>query len=345
MAKIAVEFGAASEQQSNGGASASLEWDLLARGDDWRVYDVVCTSGPGDRAFEEQHADMSIAIVAAGSFQYRSSAGRELMTPGSLLLGNAGQFFECGHEHGVGDRCISFQYAPEYFEGLAAEARARRVSSRASGTPGGHAYFRSLRVPALRELSGLIARAWAGLAAGDKALAAHNQNSNATMERPQRSPINGATGLRLSAAQWKELSLELAARVLHLAADSKREPTWATPAAEARVTRVLRAIERQPDAKHELGTLARETGLSRYHFLRLFRQLTGLTPHQYILRARLRRAAVQLVREPGRITDVALDCGFGDVSNFNHAFRTEFGISPRLYRNNFVLDTRTCHPG
>ena len=38
------------------------------------------------------------------------------MTPGSLLLGNAGQCFECGHEHGIGDRCLSFSYAPDYFE-------------------------------------------------------------------------------------------------------------------------------------------------------------------------------------------------------------------------------------
>jgi AraC family transcriptional regulator len=77
---------------------------LLARGDRWTVKDVVCTSGPGDRSFEEQHSQVSIAIVVAGTFQYRSTTGRALMTPGSLLLGNAGHCFECGHEHGRGDR-------------------------------------------------------------------------------------------------------------------------------------------------------------------------------------------------------------------------------------------------
>ena len=78
--------------------------------------------------------------------------------------------------------------------------------------------------------------------------------------------------------------------------------------------------------------LARMANLSPYHFLRIFECLTGVTPHQFILRARLRAAATRLVEEPHKILDIALDCGFGDVSNFNRAFRTEFGMSPRRYR-------------
>jgi len=70
-----------------------------------------------------------------------------------------------------------------------------------------------------------------------------------------------------------------------------------------------------------------------YHFFRTFEGLTGTTPHQYLLRIRLRRAALRLRTEPTPILDVALDCGFGDVSNFNHAFRAEFGLSPRAYRS------------
>jgi AraC-like DNA-binding protein len=50
------------------------------------------------------------------------------------------------------------------------------------------------------------------------------------------------------------------------------------------------------------------------------------------MRARLRRAALRLSSGKGKIVDIALDCGFGDVSNFNRAFRAEFGMSPRAYR-------------
>jgi len=91
-------------------------------------------------------------------------------------------------------------------------------------------------------------------------------------------------------------------------------------------------IERRPSAALDLGSLARESGLSPYHFLRTFERLTGLTPHQYVLRARLREAAMRLAEEPAKVLDIALDCGFGDVSNFNRAFRAEFGASPRVYR-------------
>jgi AraC-like DNA-binding protein len=72
--------------------------------------------------------------------------------------------------------------------------------------------------------------------------------------------------------------------------------------------------------------------LSPYHFLRTFARLTGLTPHQYVRRARLRRAAAQLGTGDVPIIDVALACGFPDVSNFNRAFRSEFGITPTAQR-------------
>jgi AraC family transcriptional regulator len=128
--------------------------------------------------------------------------------------------------------------------------------------------------------------------------------------------------------EWEEISVELAARALEI--PNGGEPNrGSSSAAEARVTRIIRMIESCPDAQHGLTAIAREARLSRYHFLRIFQQLTGLTPHQYVLRARLRRAATRLVLEPARVLDIALDSGFGDVSNFNHAFRAEFGVSPR----------------
>jgi AraC-like DNA-binding protein len=98
----------------------------------------------------------------------------------------------------------------------------------------------------------------------------------------------------------------------------------------------VRAIEHHPDAALTLQDMAREAGLSPYYFLRTFQLVTGITPHQYLLRTRLRNAAAQLAdrngERPATILDIALECGFRDVSNFNRAFHTEFGISPRRYR-------------
>ena len=264
---------------------------ILARGDGWTVADVLCTAGPNDRRFEEQHVRYTLAIVLSGSFQYRCSDGGGLMTPGSLMLGNQGTCFECGHEHGEGDRCLSIWYAPEHFEQIAADAGAR------GRNPG----FKSVRLPPLRSLSPLVARAAAGAVDSTK-------------------------------VPWGELTLMLAVRAMQLASGASSRICSLPVNAEARVTRTIRGIERHLGAGLTLKALARGAGLSPYHFLRTFERLTGTTPHQYVLRARLREAARRLTSEPGKVVDIALDCGFGDVSNFNRAFRAEFGASPRTFR-------------
>jgi hypothetical protein len=87
----------------------------LVSGDGWSVGDVVCTAGPQDRPYEEQHTAVSIAVVLEGSL-YRSERSSEIMSPGSLLLGSYGRSFECAHEHGTGDRCVAFHYTPDFFE-------------------------------------------------------------------------------------------------------------------------------------------------------------------------------------------------------------------------------------
>jgi AraC family transcriptional regulator len=324
LAKIAVEFEPMATRRGDAPAAGGPDRRVLACGDGWSVSDVICIAGPHDRPFEEQHSDVCIAMVLEGSFQYKSSAGRELMTPGSLLLGNAGQYFECGHEHGVGDRCISFAYQPRYFEGLATEA----------GVQNPYPCFSALRVPPVRELSRLVARACASLAkSGDRAPGREQSTLTAKAEKLARNSLELASSSNAGLTEWEDISVELAARALEVA--NGGEPNQGSlPAGEARVTRIVRMIESRPDAQHGLTALAREARLSRYHFLRIFRQLTGLTPHQYVLRARLRRAATRLVLEPARVLDIALDSGFGDASNFNHAFRAEFGVSPRSYRKN-----------
>jgi transcriptional regulator GlxA family with amidase domain len=103
--------------------------------------------------------------------------------------------------------------------------------------------------------------------------------------------------------------------------------------AEARVTRVVRAIDHHLHGALSLAHLAHEAHLSPYHFLRTFKSLAGVTPHQYVMRTRLREAASRLVAGDDDVLKVALDCGFGDVANFHRAFRTEFGVSPRVYRS------------
>ena len=130
----------------------------------------------------------------------------------------------------------------------------------------------------------------------------------------------------------QETAFQVLDRTTHLQHGLGSRERKHTAGSLARVTRVLRSIEAHPEERHELAKLAASARLSPYHFLRCFEDLTGTTPRQYLLRTRLRRAAMRLKLESTKIIEIALGCGFGDVSNFNHAFRAEFGKSPGLYR-------------
>ena len=74
-------------------------------------------------------------------------------------------------------------------------------------------------------------------------------------------------------------------------------------------------------------TLAARVFLSRYHFMRLFKDQTGSTVHAYIRQKRLLYAA-RLIREGMPAGQAASACGFNDYSVFNRAFRSSFGIRP-----------------
>jgi AraC-like DNA-binding protein len=109
---------------------------ILMSGDGWQVNDVVCTHGPRDRPFEEQHSAVSIAAVTAGTFQYRTRQGAATLVPGALLLGNHGACFTCGHAHGTGDRCLAFHYTPSFFESVVTGVPgARRTEFKAASLP------------------------------------------------------------------------------------------------------------------------------------------------------------------------------------------------------------------
>ena len=115
-----------SRETKQAGATTTVR--VLSMGAGWRVSDIVCRSGPQDPAFEEAHASVSVSAVLSGGFSYRSTFGRALMTPGSLLLGNDGACFCCSHDHGTGDRCVAYHFEPWLLEEVASELPgARRI--------------------------------------------------------------------------------------------------------------------------------------------------------------------------------------------------------------------------
>ena len=91
-------------------------------------------------------------------------------------------------------------------------------------------------------------------------------------------------------------------------------------------------IEANSHLEIDLDAAARQAGISPFHFLRLFANVLGVTPHQYLVRSRLRHAARLLVDQDISVTDIAYDVGFGDLSNFVRTFHRAAGVSPTSFR-------------
>jgi AraC family transcriptional regulator len=135
------------------------------------------------------------------------------------------------------------------------------------------------------------------------------------------------------AAALAELALRLAGAAVAAAsgldAASRRPPSRRDA---RRVSDALRRIEESADETLTLDRLAGDAATSPYHFLRVFHEVVGMTPHQFVLRTRMHRAAVRLRRSGEPIAAIAFDVGFNDLSTFNRRFRRVMGASPSAYR-------------
>ena len=276
----------------------------IAAGRGWAINDVVCRLGPQDRSEEERFDSATIAVVLDGLFECRSSAGTALLYPGAFFLGNAGTCFECGHDHGVGDRCVAFHFDAALFEEIAATAA------------GSHRFrFPIAMLPSGANLAPSIVEAL--LHASGESLAKADETAIATADIV----IRTVSGL----------------------ADAPPSPM---PRERSRLIRAIDYLEEHGDEAISLDDLCVVACMSKYHFLRCFRALTGMTPHQYLIALRLRRAATALRTTSEPVAAIAFEVGFGDLSTFNARFRTAFGASPQRFRRRpMVLPRRSeCAP-
>lgn len=268
----------------------------LLETDTVKVVDYRCSVRTGARPYVERHDGFCIAYVRRGSFGYRAASGSYELVTGSLLIGRPGDEYVCTHDHVCGDQCLSFFFAPHVVETIAPGA--------ADGGRERHGVWRAGGVPPLAELVvlGELAQAAAG---GD-----------------------GTIGL-------DEAGLMLAGRYVREArARAGRRGRAGAPTARDRRRAVEAATWIDAHAAEPIGldAAARAAGCSAWHFLRVFSQVIGVTPHQYLLRVRLRNAARLLADASRSVTDVAYDVGFADLSNFVRTFRRAAGVSPRAFR-------------
>jgi len=96
--------------------------------------------------------------------------------------------------------------------------------------------------------------------------------------------------------------------------------------------RVREFIEAHLDETISIQALAAIVGLSMYHFARAFKQSEGMTPHDYLVQCRVRRAENLLATTDLPLSEIALASGFADQSHCARRFREYFGVTPSSYR-------------
>ena len=218
------------------------------------------------------------------------------MSPGSILLGNQGRCFQCGHEHGTGDRCLSFHFTADHWEEIA------------GAVPGEHKG--KFDIPSLPPAAALLP-------------------STAMLEAAR---TFGLPAMEEVALEFAGTVLRLVAGV---DCGTERSRAIDERRVSDAIRRIELSAHELEEDRLSLGALAKEADMSRYHFLRVFGRLVGQTPHQYILLLRMHKAAVRLRTTPAPVSTVALDAGFNDLSTFIRRFRRLMGVSPGAYRKRF----------
>lgn len=130
-----------------------------------------------------------------------------------------------------------------------------------------------------------------------------------------------------------EAALLFAARFAELHGTPQPRAARVTAADRRRALAAAEWIEQHACEPIALANAAHQAGLTAFHFLRLFSRVLGVSPHQYLVRTRLRLAARMLALPGASVTHTAYAVGFGDLSNFIRTFTRAAGVSPRAFRS------------
>lgn len=110
-------------------------------------------------------------------------------------------------------------------------------------------------------------------------------------------------------------------------------PREASRRGDWRVRRAIARVRESPCTGTDAGALARDAGLSRAHFYRLFEQTAGAPPHVFVNAVRIERAVAQIVGDGANLADLGAGLGFSAPPHFSRFFRDHVGVAPSAFRS------------
>lgn len=248
----------------------------------------ACRAGAGERPRDEEHQAFSVTLVERGFLGYRTHAGRAVLSPGWLMLGNPGEGYACSHEQGdgTGDDCVVLSISAQAFD----------AASAALGLPGLAPRFGRAALPPSPRVSALLGSladdGIKGFALEEAALqvigivqgSLHEGAAPAIAPRQDERALAAAHCIERRAAELLTLD-DVAAAVglstFHLMRVFKRS-IGVTPHQYLMRVRLLRAIDLLRDTRQPVTSIAYEAGWSDLsNFTRTFQRDVGCSPGQF----------------------------------------------------------------
>lgn len=236
--------------------------------------------------WERQYDKAGIGVVISGWCEYRAQTGTVMGVPGTIVLGNFGEYFRVRHLESQAVRRLVVWFDRAFLEGVA-EAHGLEEPR-----------FGVVSRPPGKSASSMFAR--------------------------MQSLVRGSS-------DSEDIAYSLAAGAMTI----KAERDFSSGISSRDRQRILSAVSYIESAFYEpcsVDELARISGLGRFHFMRLFKAVTGQSANQYVINTRLRAAAGRIAESNTPVSEIALDVGFNDISHFNTCFRASFDCTPRQMR-------------
>lgn len=113
---------------------------------------------------------------------------------------------------------------------------------------------------------------------------------------------------------------------------------------DRRLGKVVQAVLSEPESDWTVAQMTALAKVSRTQLMRLFKQQLNISPHAFVSKMRLHKAAMLLKSQQASVLNIALSCGFGSETHFGKAFKKYYGITPNQYRKQSRTENNEAHP-